>query len=118
MTTPLPPFWASLTASSIPKMRYGLHVQMSEQKTSLPLHCQARQDKNQRGGIATYLVVDAQGKLLGRVGHVCRISEAVNCQTTCGQSDHIIQGRGVHGLFTGDIPIGGRNTLMSDRVIN
>ncbi len=64
MTTPLPPFWASLTASSMPKMRYGLHVQISEQKTSLPLHCQACQNESQRGGITTYFVVDAQGKLL------------------------------------------------------
>lgn len=37
MTTPLPPFWASLTASSTPKIRYGRHVQMSDPKTSLPL---------------------------------------------------------------------------------
>ncbi len=64
--------------------------------------------------------MDAQGKLLGRIGHVCRISEAVDGQTTCSQSGHVAgasgEGVGVVDVFC--LPIGGRNTLMSDRVIN
>jgi hypothetical protein len=80
MTTPLPPFWASLTASSMPKMRYGLHVQISEQKTSLPLH-----------------------------------SSWMRSASFLEGSDMFA---GSPKQYTVRPPMGGRKTLISDRVIN
>jgi hypothetical protein len=41
------------------------------------------------GRIIAHFIVDTQRKLLGRVGHVCRVSEAVDRQAACSQSDHI-----------------------------
>lgn len=38
ITTPLPPFWASFTASSIPNIKYGRQVQILLENTSLELH--------------------------------------------------------------------------------
>lgn len=50
ITTPLPPFCASLTASSTPKMRYGRHVQISDPKTSDPLHSSCTRSASRQFG--------------------------------------------------------------------
>ena len=41
----------------------------------------------------TCLIVDAQRKFLGRIGHCCRISEAVNRQAACSLSDYMKRGK-------------------------
>lgn len=63
--------------------RYGLQVQISEPKTSLPLHCILLETSpyNVLINPMSHLVVDTQSELLVRVGHVRGIAEAVDRQT-------------------------------------
>lgn len=75
-------------------------------------------DRARCQGLVTmsHLVVDPERELLGRVGHVGGVAEAVDSQAACELLDirwdiPRLQQRKY-------IPIGGRNTLMSPRVIN
>jgi hypothetical protein len=65
---------------------------MSEPKTSLPLHCGRCRVNGASAeivvGLESYLVVDAQRKPLRWIRHVYRVSEDIDRQAACGQSDH------------------------------
>lgn len=64
--------------------QYGLQVQMSEPKTSLPLHyiLVSFSENSILVVLVSHLVVNTESKFLARVGHFRRVSEAVDRQAT------------------------------------
>ena len=55
-----PPFWAVRMHSSMPWMRYGRHVQMSDPNTSLPLHSSCTRTVSSMSGLG---MVDTSPKM-------------------------------------------------------
>lgn len=71
--------------------------------------------------VLTHLIMNPEGELLIRIGHLSRITETIDCKSTYNlvSVPRILR----YILATrcekeGSIPIGGRNTLISPRVIN